>query len=155
MHKKNATVAVHCGDLLEKLVSHESLSSYTHFVGTYSVLVILEMGVILLCDKAWLHKAQQTRNLPQNFSWEMFDSPSLSLELASSNFQLFSTLKEYLFHLWWIVECAVFTCLTQVSVHLGWAYLPPAETGDSTIRGTMLNCSITLTPSVYVVSFLS
>jgi hypothetical protein len=46
-------------------------------------------GVILLCDKAWLHTAKQTWNWPQNFSWEMLDCRSLSLELASSNFQLF------------------------------------------------------------------
>lgn len=57
----------------------------------------LSNGVILLCDKAWLHKAQQTWNLLQNFIWEMLDCPSHSLELASSSFQLFFTLKEYLF----------------------------------------------------------
>jgi hypothetical protein len=33
MHKKSTAIAVHCGELLEKLVSHESLRSYTHFVG--------------------------------------------------------------------------------------------------------------------------
>lgn len=91
------------------------------FCGHVKCPGLLSNGVILLCDKAWPHKAQQARNLPQNFSWKMLDCPSLSVELTSSNFELFSTLKEYLFHLWWIVDCAVFTCVTQHSMHLGWA----------------------------------
>jgi hypothetical protein len=57
---------------------------------------LLSSGVILLCDSARPHTAQQAGKLLQRFGAATLDHPSYCPDLAPSNFPLFPVFKEHL-----------------------------------------------------------
>ncbi|KAJ4433766.1 hypothetical protein ANN_16078 [Periplaneta americana] len=57
---------------------------------------MLSRGVVLLHDNARLHTAASTRELLDQFGWEIFDHPPYSPDLALSDFRLFTKLKDFL-----------------------------------------------------------
>ncbi|KAJ4426673.1 hypothetical protein ANN_26471 [Periplaneta americana] len=57
---------------------------------------MLSRGVVLLHDNARPHTAASTRELLDQFGWEIFDHPPYSPELAPSDFHLFTKLKDFL-----------------------------------------------------------
>ncbi|KAJ4425723.1 hypothetical protein ANN_27919 [Periplaneta americana] len=57
---------------------------------------ILSRGVVLLHDNARPHIAASTRELLDQFGWEIFDHPPYSPDLAPSDFHLFTKLKDFL-----------------------------------------------------------
>ncbi|KAJ4439635.1 hypothetical protein ANN_07763 [Periplaneta americana] len=57
---------------------------------------MLSRGIVLLHDNAHLHTAASTRELLDQFGWEIFDHPPYSPDLAPSNFHLFTKLKDFL-----------------------------------------------------------
>ncbi|KAJ4427362.1 hypothetical protein ANN_24982 [Periplaneta americana] len=57
---------------------------------------MLSRGVVLLHDNARLHIAASTRELLDQFGWEIFDHPPYSPDLAPSDFHLFTKLKDFL-----------------------------------------------------------
>jgi histone-lysine N-methyltransferase SETMAR len=57
---------------------------------------MLTKGVILLHDNAHPHTAARTNALIKRFNWEIFDHPSYSLDLAPSDYHLFSKMKVWL-----------------------------------------------------------
>ncbi|KAJ4445317.1 hypothetical protein ANN_07122 [Periplaneta americana] len=57
---------------------------------------MLSRGVVLLHDNARLHTAASTRELLDQFGWEIFDHPPYSPDLAPSDFHLFTKLKDFL-----------------------------------------------------------
>jgi histone-lysine N-methyltransferase SETMAR len=56
----------------------------------------LSMGVRLHHDNARPHVSQQTKELIDNFGWDVIDHPPYSPDLAPSDFHLFPKLKEHL-----------------------------------------------------------
>ena len=56
----------------------------------------LSKKVLLLHDNARPHSAAKTKNLLENFKWDIFDHPLYSPDLAPSDFRLFPLLKESL-----------------------------------------------------------
>ncbi|GBO05539.1 hypothetical protein AVEN_64989-1 [Araneus ventricosus] len=54
---------------------------------------MLSQGIVLLHDNARHHSAGVTRNLIQQFSWEQFDHPPYSPDLAPSDYHLSLNLK--------------------------------------------------------------
>jgi transposase len=57
---------------------------------------MLTSGVVLPKDNARPHTAARTRSLLEHFSWEMFDHPPYSPDLAPSEYHLFTYLKNWL-----------------------------------------------------------
>ncbi|KAJ4445791.1 hypothetical protein ANN_12476 [Periplaneta americana] len=57
---------------------------------------MLSRGVVLLHDNAHPHTAASTRELLDQFGWEIFDHPPYSPDLAPSDFHLFTKLKDFL-----------------------------------------------------------
>jgi hypothetical protein len=57
---------------------------------------MLTSGVVFLRDSACLHTAGRTQALLEQFIWELSDHPSYSLDLALSDYQLFTYLKNWL-----------------------------------------------------------
>ncbi|KAJ4448812.1 hypothetical protein ANN_00203 [Periplaneta americana] len=57
---------------------------------------MLSRGVVLLHDNARPHTAASTRELLDQFGWEIFDHPPYSPDLAPSDFHLFIKLKDFL-----------------------------------------------------------
>ncbi|KAJ4429612.1 hypothetical protein ANN_21798 [Periplaneta americana] len=57
---------------------------------------MLSRGVVLLHDNARPYTAASTRELLDQFCWEVFDHPPYSPDLAPSNFHLFTKLKDFL-----------------------------------------------------------
>jgi hypothetical protein len=57
---------------------------------------MLKSGVVPVHDNACPHTAACTRALLEHFSWELFDHPSYSLDLAPRNYHLFTYLKNWL-----------------------------------------------------------
>ncbi|KAJ4444150.1 hypothetical protein ANN_05939 [Periplaneta americana] len=57
---------------------------------------MLSRGVVLLHDNARPHTAASTRELLDQFGWEIFDHPPYSPDLAPSDFHLFTKLKDFL-----------------------------------------------------------
>lgn len=57
---------------------------------------LLTSGVILLHDNARPHSAALTRDLLQQFKWEVWEHPPYSPDLAPSDFHLFPKLKDFL-----------------------------------------------------------
>jgi histone-lysine N-methyltransferase SETMAR len=57
---------------------------------------ILTSGVVFLHDNAHPHTIVRTRALLNNFNWELFDRPPYSLDLAPSDYHLFTYLKNWL-----------------------------------------------------------
>jgi histone-lysine N-methyltransferase SETMAR len=57
---------------------------------------ILTTGVVFLRDYVQLHTAARTRALLERFSWEFFDHPPYSPDLAPSDYHLFKYLKNWL-----------------------------------------------------------
>jgi hypothetical protein len=57
---------------------------------------MLTSGVVFLHDKAGPHTAARTRALLEYFNWELFDHPSYRLDLAPSDYHLFTNLKNWL-----------------------------------------------------------
>ncbi|KAJ4445799.1 hypothetical protein ANN_12484, partial [Periplaneta americana] len=57
---------------------------------------MLLRGVVLLHDNAHPHTAASTRELLDQFGWEIFDHPPYSPDLAPSDFHLFTKLKDFL-----------------------------------------------------------
>ena len=57
---------------------------------------MLLRGVVLLHDNARPHTAASTRELLDQFGWEIFDHPPYSPDLAPSDFHLFTKLKDFL-----------------------------------------------------------
>ncbi|KAJ4446902.1 hypothetical protein ANN_13603 [Periplaneta americana] len=57
---------------------------------------MLSRGVVLLHDNARPHTATSTRELLDQFGWEIFDHPPYSPDLAPSDFHLFTKLKDFL-----------------------------------------------------------
>ncbi|PNF28924.1 hypothetical protein B7P43_G18320 [Cryptotermes secundus] len=53
-------------------------------------------GIVFLHDNARPHTAQRTASLLQEFSWEVFNHPPYSPDLAPSDFHLFLHLKKFL-----------------------------------------------------------
>jgi histone-lysine N-methyltransferase SETMAR len=53
-------------------------------------------GVVLLHDNARPHTAAHTNALTKLFNWEIFDHPSYSPDLATSDYHLFSKMKVWL-----------------------------------------------------------
>jgi histone-lysine N-methyltransferase SETMAR len=51
---------------------------------------MLTSGVVLLHDNAYPHSAARTRALLVHFSWELFDHPPYSPDLAPSEYHLFT-----------------------------------------------------------------
>jgi histone-lysine N-methyltransferase SETMAR len=56
----------------------------------------LSTGVVLLDDNAHLHTAASTHALLTDFAWDVFFHPLYSLNLAQSDFHLFTHLKQFL-----------------------------------------------------------
>jgi histone-lysine N-methyltransferase SETMAR len=54
---------------------------------------MLTSGVVLLQDNARPHTAARTQALLEHFNWELFDHPPYSPDLASSDYHLFTYLK--------------------------------------------------------------
>jgi histone-lysine N-methyltransferase SETMAR len=57
---------------------------------------MLTSGVVHLHDKVHPHTAAGTRALLEHFTWELFDRPRYSLDLAPSDYHLFTYLKNWL-----------------------------------------------------------
>ncbi|KAJ4433160.1 hypothetical protein ANN_15417, partial [Periplaneta americana] len=57
---------------------------------------MLSRGVVLLHDNARPHTTASTRELLDQFGWEIFDHPPYSPDLAPSDFHLFTKLKDFL-----------------------------------------------------------
>jgi histone-lysine N-methyltransferase SETMAR len=57
---------------------------------------MLTSGVVLLHDNARPYTAGRTRALLEHFSWELFDHPPYSPDLALSDYHLFTYLSTYL-----------------------------------------------------------
>ncbi|KAJ4433931.1 hypothetical protein ANN_16250 [Periplaneta americana] len=57
---------------------------------------MLSREVVLLHDNARPHTAASTRELLDQFDWEIFDHPPYSPDLAPSDFHLFTKLKDFL-----------------------------------------------------------
>ncbi|PNE09423.1 hypothetical protein B7P43_G15432 [Cryptotermes secundus] len=57
---------------------------------------MLSAGIVFLHDNARPHMARRTASLLQEFSWEVFNHPPYSLDLAPSDFHLFLHLKKFL-----------------------------------------------------------
>ncbi|KAJ4427620.1 hypothetical protein ANN_25268 [Periplaneta americana] len=57
---------------------------------------MLSRGAVLLHDNARPHTAASTRELLDQFCWEIFDHPPYSPDLAPSDFHLFTKLKDFL-----------------------------------------------------------
>jgi histone-lysine N-methyltransferase SETMAR len=56
---------------------------------------MLTFGEVLLHDNARPHTAARTRALLEHFNWELFDRHPYSPDLASSDFHLFTYLKNW------------------------------------------------------------
>jgi histone-lysine N-methyltransferase SETMAR len=56
---------------------------------------MLSAGIVFLHDNARPHTARRTASLLQEFSWEVFNHPPYSPELAPSDFHLFLHLKKF------------------------------------------------------------
>jgi histone-lysine N-methyltransferase SETMAR len=56
---------------------------------------MLSAGIVFLHDNARPHTVRWTASLLQEFSWEVFNHPSYSLDLAPSDFHLFLHLKKF------------------------------------------------------------
>jgi transposase len=57
---------------------------------------MLTFGVVLLYENARPHKTARTRVLLEHFNWELCDHPPYSPDFASSDYLLFTYLKEWL-----------------------------------------------------------
>jgi histone-lysine N-methyltransferase SETMAR len=57
---------------------------------------LLTSNVVLLHDNAYPHTAARTPALLERFNWELFDHRPYSPDLAPSDYQLFSYLKNWL-----------------------------------------------------------
>jgi hypothetical protein len=57
---------------------------------------MLTSGAVLLHDSVCLHTAARTQTLLEHFNWQLFDHTSYSPDLASSNYHLFTYLKNWL-----------------------------------------------------------
>ena len=57
---------------------------------------MLSAGIVFLHDNARPHMARRTASLLQEFSWEVFNHPPYSPDLAPSDFHLFLHLKKFL-----------------------------------------------------------
>jgi transposase len=59
---------------------------------------MLTSGVVFLCDNARPHTstAARARALLKHFNWELFDQPPYSRDLASSDYNLFTYLENWL-----------------------------------------------------------
>jgi hypothetical protein len=57
---------------------------------------MLTKGIILLYDNARSHPAAHTNALIRLFDWEIFDHPPYSLDLAPSDYHLFTKMKVWL-----------------------------------------------------------
>jgi hypothetical protein len=57
---------------------------------------MLTKGVVLLYDNALPHTAASTNALIKLFSWEIFDHPPYSTDLAPSDYHLFTKMKVWL-----------------------------------------------------------
>jgi hypothetical protein len=57
---------------------------------------MLTSGVVLLNDNACPHTAVCTQMLLEHFSWELFDHPPYSPDLALNGYHLFTYLKNWL-----------------------------------------------------------
>ncbi|GBO03117.1 Mariner Mos1 transposase [Araneus ventricosus] len=56
----------------------------------------LSSGVVLLHDNARPHTALRTGEFLLKFKWDVFQHPSYSLDLAPSDFHLFTAMKKWL-----------------------------------------------------------
>ncbi|PNF33163.1 hypothetical protein B7P43_G13585 [Cryptotermes secundus] len=56
----------------------------------------MDASIVFLHDNARLHMARRTASLLQEFSWEVFNHPPYSPDLAPSDFHLFLHLKKFL-----------------------------------------------------------
>lgn len=56
----------------------------------------LSSGIVLLHDNARPHTARTSKELLENFGWELFDHPPYSPDLAPSDFHLFTKMKVWL-----------------------------------------------------------
>jgi len=54
---------------------------------------MLTKGVVLLHNNVWTYTAACTNALIKLFSWEIFDHPPYSLDLAPSDYRLFTKMK--------------------------------------------------------------
>jgi histone-lysine N-methyltransferase SETMAR len=57
---------------------------------------MMKSGVVLLHDSALPHTAARTPALLERINWELFDHPSYSPDLASSDYHMFTYLKYWL-----------------------------------------------------------
>jgi hypothetical protein len=57
---------------------------------------MLMSSVVLLNDNVCLHTAACTQSLLEHFSWELFDHPPYGPDLTSSDYHLFTYLKNWL-----------------------------------------------------------
>jgi transposase len=57
---------------------------------------MLTKGVVLLYDNVWPHTAACTNALIKLFNWEIFDHPPYRMDLAPSDYHLFSKMKVWL-----------------------------------------------------------
>ena len=57
---------------------------------------MLTKGVVLLHDNARPHTAARKNALIKLFNWEIFDHPPYSLDLAPSDYHLFTKMKVWL-----------------------------------------------------------
>jgi hypothetical protein len=57
---------------------------------------MLTKGVVLLHDNARLHTAARTNVLIKSFSWESFDHPPYSPNLAPGDYSFFTNMKVWL-----------------------------------------------------------
>ena len=57
---------------------------------------MLTKGVVLLHDNARPHTAARTSDLIKLFNWEIFDHPPYSLDVAPSDYYLFTKMKVWL-----------------------------------------------------------
>jgi hypothetical protein len=57
---------------------------------------MLTYGIVLLDDNAFPLVTARTRTLPEHFNWELFGHSPYSLDLASSDYHLFTHLKYWL-----------------------------------------------------------
>jgi histone-lysine N-methyltransferase SETMAR len=56
---------------------------------------MLSAGIVFLHDNATPHTARRTASLLQEFSWEVFNHPPYSPDLAPNDFHLFLHLKKF------------------------------------------------------------
>jgi histone-lysine N-methyltransferase SETMAR len=57
---------------------------------------MLTSSAVLLHDSARPHTAARTRALLKHFNWELFDHPAYTLDIAPSDYHLFTYLKNSL-----------------------------------------------------------